>query len=66
MSKNQNQPKTRSITKEVRIDAPVEAVWKALTDAAELTRWWPLDAKVKPGPGGFIWMSWRNEIQSIL
>jgi uncharacterized protein YndB with AHSA1/START domain len=36
-------------------------VWQALTDARELERWFPLDARVEPGEGGSIWMSWRNE-----
>ncbi len=53
----------RVIEESVEIAAPIEAVWKALTDADELTRWFPLDARVKPGPGGSIWMSWRNEYQ---
>src|SRR5713226_1566696 len=37
---------------EIEIAAPVEAVWKALTDATELVRWFPLEAEVKPGVGG--------------
>ncbi len=53
----------RSIEMRVEIQAPVEAVWKALTEAEELTRWFPLDARVRPGAGGAIWMSWRNEYQ---
>lgn len=63
MTEEQSSPKTRSLSKEVEINAPVEAVWQALTDAEELTRWFPLDAKVKPGVGGSIWMSWRNEYE---
>src|SRR5436189_5816676 len=50
--------KTRTVRKEVRIKAPASAVWKALTDAEELVRWFPLDARVKPGVGGGIWVSW--------
>ena len=53
----------RSIEKEICILAPVDAVWKALTDGEELTRWFPLEAKVTPGEGGAIWMSWKNEFQ---
>ena len=37
-------PGTRVITKEIVIDAPIEAVWKALTDAEELCNWFPLQA----------------------
>lgn len=54
---------SREIEKEILILAPVEEVWKALTDAELLTRWFPLEAKVTPGEGGAIWMSWKNEYQ---
>ncbi len=49
---------TRSVEREIEIAAPAGAVWKALTDARELTRWFPLEARVTPGPGGAIWMRW--------
>jgi uncharacterized protein YndB with AHSA1/START domain len=48
----------RSIIHEIEIAAPPATVWKALTDARELVRWFPLDARVKPGEGGSIWLSW--------
>lgn len=48
----------RAIETSLDIAAPAEAVWKALTDADELTRWFPLRAKVKPQVGGSIWISW--------
>ena len=54
---------TRAAEGEIEIDAPVEAVWKALTDARELERWFPLEARVEPGEGGAIWMSWKNEYE---
>ncbi len=52
---------TRQVEREITIDAPVAVVWKALTDAAELVRWFPLEARVTPGAGGAggaIWMRW--------
>ncbi|HUG39254.1 MAG TPA: SRPBCC domain-containing protein [Longimicrobiales bacterium] len=52
---------TRSASGEVEIDAPVERVWRALTEARELERWFPLEARVSPGKDGSIWMSWKNE-----
>lgn len=61
MTDTRDTPDTRSASGEVRIDAPPELVWKALTDAAELERWFPLEARVEPGEGGKIWMSWKNE-----
>ncbi len=56
----QTQPKsaTRTIERTLRINAPIDTVWKALTDAAELVRWFPVDAKVKPGAGGSMEWSW--------
>ncbi len=44
--------------KEIEIDATPEEVWRALTDGEELKRWFPLDARVKPGVGGALWLSW--------
>lgn len=53
----------RSVEAEIHIDAPVERVWHALTDADELERWFPLEARVEPGEGGEVWMSWKNEFE---
>lgn len=52
---------TRSAEGRIEIDAPPERVWKALTEAAELERWFPLEARVEPGEGGSVFMSWKNE-----
>lgn len=51
----------RSVEAEVEIDAPIERVWRALTDEDELVRWFPLAARIVPGEGGELWMSWQNE-----
>ena len=48
----------RAVTREIEIDAPVETVWTALTDARELARWFPLEAQATPGLGGSIWLRW--------
>jgi uncharacterized protein YndB with AHSA1/START domain len=48
----------RRVKKEIEISAAPEAIWKALTDAEELARWFPLSAKVTPGAGGKILLSW--------
>ena len=42
---------SRYVEKTVVIDSPADVVWHALTDAEELTRWFPVDARVKPGLG---------------
>jgi len=52
------QPKTRSIEREIEIDAPIEDVWKALTEPEGLTRWLCEEARVTPGVGGSFWVSW--------
>ena len=54
---------TRSIEVELTIDAAPDAVWKALTDADELRRWFPLDARVEPGEGGYIALRWAEAHQ---
>ncbi|HXJ05862.1 MAG TPA: hypothetical protein VNH65_12235 [Candidatus Acidoferrum sp.] len=41
----------RRLEKEAVIDGPVEEVWKAPTDANELARWFPLEARVTSGSG---------------
>ena len=50
---------------ELRIEAPVERVWKALTDPEELTNWFPLRAEVRPGKGGEIVLDWGPELVGV-
>lgn len=57
-------PAARRIDTTVEIRATPEAVWRAFTDAVELTRWFPLDAQVTPGTGGRIKWSWGPPIES--
>ncbi len=42
------------------IDAPPDAVWRALTDPDELMRWFPPVAEVEPGVGGTVRWNWRE------
>lgn len=42
----------------IDIDASPDDVWQALTDAKELMRWFPLEARVTPGRGGSMVWSW--------
>ena len=55
---------TRAVEASIEIDAPPEAVWRALTDGRELERWFPLEARVEPGEGGTLFLSWKNEYQA--
>jgi len=51
---------SRDLDIEMTVEAAVEDVWKALTDAEELTRWFPTEARVTPGRGGTIHMGWKD------
>jgi uncharacterized protein YndB with AHSA1/START domain len=48
----------KRLKKEIEVAASPAAVWKALTDAEELSRWFPLSARVTPGVDGSIFLSW--------
>ncbi len=52
--------KTRSVEVQLDIAAPLDAVWKAITEADEMKRWFPLDAESKPGVGGHILRLWGD------
>lgn len=54
---------SRTIDLEIEIDAPIEAVWTALTEADQLKSWFPYDARVTPGKGGSIWLSWGPDCE---
>lgn len=49
---------TRSIEVERTVSAPPEEVWDTLTTSEGLRNWFPLDARVEPGEGGSVWLSW--------
>ena len=49
---------TRTQQHEIVIDAPLEAVWQAITDAEELTRWFVQEASIDPRVGGMLTFSW--------
>ena len=51
----------RTIEKILEIEAPPADVWRALIDAKELVRWFPLQAEIEPRVGGRYWMSWGGE-----
>jgi uncharacterized protein YndB with AHSA1/START domain len=52
---------TRAFEMTIEIEAPPDVVWRAVTEAEELVRWFPLQARVRPGLGGSVWMSWGGE-----
>src|SRR5262245_32300991 len=51
----------RAVERTIEIAAPTDVVWRALTEAEELMRWFPLEARVTPGLGGSVWMRWDAE-----
>lgn len=55
--------KTREVSVEIEISASMDDVWEALTDANELTRWFPLEARVEPGPQGTVHLSWGKDFE---
>lgn len=48
----------RTVTMELDLEATLEDAWKALTDARELTRWFPLTALVEGRQGGAMVWDW--------
>ncbi|HEX8410013.1 MAG TPA: SRPBCC domain-containing protein [Thermoanaerobaculia bacterium] len=48
----------KKVTAEVTIDADADAVWRALSEGEEVKRWFAPDARVRPGVGGGVWLSW--------
>jgi uncharacterized protein YndB with AHSA1/START domain len=57
MSETKCEHAVRTIEKKVEVGASVDAVWKAWTHADDLTRWFPLEARVEPSRGGKIFLS---------
>jgi uncharacterized protein YndB with AHSA1/START domain len=49
---------TRAFRMSLDLDATPEQVWRALTEAEELVRWFPVAARVAPGVGGTMLWSW--------
>jgi uncharacterized protein YndB with AHSA1/START domain len=49
---------SRTFSMSLDIKATPEDVWRALTDAGELMRWFPLQARVTPGQGGSVFWGW--------
>lgn len=63
MTDQEQNKQARLYEQVVEIDASPDSVWRAITEAEELMRWFPLEARVKPGPGGSMFLSWGSECQ---
>lgn len=60
---------SRSHETRITIDAPIEEVWKAITEAGEIARWFAPKMTVEPGAGGSMLadfgpgLEWKNAIE---
>lgn len=54
---------TRSQEHRIVIEAPPELVWKAISEADEITRWYVQDAEVEPREGGKYWISFGEGME---
>ena len=50
----------RVIEKRLEFEAGVEQVWKAITEAGELSQWFGHQAEMDLRPGGDCFMTWEN------
>jgi uncharacterized protein YndB with AHSA1/START domain len=50
---------TRTFEHELTVDAPREEVFRALTDAEQLKRWWITDGVSEPHAGGSYRFEWK-------
>ena len=48
----------KKVEAEIAINASPEEVWRAISEGDRLKQWFPLDARITPGKGGKVWMSW--------
>lgn len=53
-----NKETGRSHEFELLLDAPIEEVWRALTEGERIQSWFAPEARVEPGEGGRIFVSW--------
>lgn len=49
---------SRNQIHEITIEATPEEVWRCLTEADQITRWFAPEARIEPGLGGKLFLSW--------
>jgi uncharacterized protein YndB with AHSA1/START domain len=49
------------MVKSVEVKATPEEVWQALAEAEGLARWFAPEVRVKPGPGGEVYLAWGGQ-----
>lgn len=60
-----DRPGTRGQEHRIEIDAPPEAVWRAITEAEEVTRWYVQTAEIDPRLGGTYKVSWGEGMDGV-
>ena len=51
----------RSVEATIELPASPAEVWRAITDASEIVKWFCFDAEIEPGPGGLARLRWTDE-----
>ena len=54
------EPTDRAIRLEIAVAASLDAIWQALSNAEQLRRWFPLEARGTPGPDGAYTVGWGD------
>jgi Activator of Hsp90 ATPase homolog 1-like protein len=50
----------------VEIKAPADVVWRAITEAEEIQRWFAPEVRVEPGVGGSMWVSFGPGMEGTM
>lgn len=53
----------KKVVAELTINASPEEVWRAISEGEGIKRWFTLDARVTPGEGGAVWMSFGEGME---
>lgn len=48
---------------QVELDGTAEEVWLLLTEGEGITRWFAPKARMTPGVGGTVWLSWGRGME---
>src|SRR5262245_39290976 len=59
-----------TIEREMTLRAPIERVWQAITDPAEVSKWFGVEAEIALTPGGDVAFGWlkarfRGRVEAV-
>ena len=64
MSEPNEKPRAgKTVDVTVEVEATPEAVWRVISQAEEISRWFSPTARVEPGVGGSIFLSWGEGVE---